>query len=385
MPKKFFVGIDVAKLKHTASAIDSDGEVVIPPFDLSNDSGGIDSLIGRIKGLGGEVSVGLEATGHYHACLVERLEAAGIEPSVINPSLIHGFKKSVSATRAKTDPNDSLLIAEYGLRITHDRARAYNLIIRNLDLTFPELLGALSKKPDGTPRSTRGKNLLSCEGVREIVARFPSAEAMAGAKKKDAEAVRKASRGSISAMTFDALVSLAKRSIGHHDAGAEVSIRELVQRCRLIDSAIAEIEAREAAVFHDCPFEFTKIKGIGTRFGAAIAGEVGDFSLFPTADSLVKYSGLVPTQYQSGKVDRKGRMEKKGPALLRHSLIEASLKVVLHNPAWAAYYRRKCEGKFYRVALTHVAVKLLRSIWTIEHGGLKFDPNRFNPEASIDE
>ena len=31
MPKKFFVGIDVAKLKHTASAIDSDGEVVIPP------------------------------------------------------------------------------------------------------------------------------------------------------------------------------------------------------------------------------------------------------------------------------------------------------------------------------------------------------------------
>ena len=77
--------------------------------------------------------------------------------------------------------------------------------------------------------------------------------------------------------------------------------------------------------------------------------------------------------------------EKKGPALLRHSLIEASLKVVLHNPAWAAYYRRKCEGKFYRVALTHVAVKLLRSIWTIEHGGLKFDPHRFNPEASIDE
>ena len=68
--------------------------------------------------------------------------------------------------------------------------------------------------------------------------------------------------------------------------------------------------------------------------GAAIAGEVGDFSLFPTAESLVKYSGLVPTQYQSGKVDRKGRMEKKGPALVRHSLIEASLKVVLHNPAW---------------------------------------------------
>lgn len=410
MPKKFFVGIDVAKLKHTASAIDSDGEVVIPPFDLGNDSGGIDSLVGRIKGLGGEVSVGLEATGHYHACLVERLEAAGIEPSVINPSLIHGFKKSVSATRAKTDRNDSLLIAEYGLRIgfpkphgksyyaerlkslarsmsrlIRDRSRAYNLIVKSLDATFPELLGALSRRPDGTPRSTRGRNLLSGDGVRELIARFPSAEAMAGAKGKDAEAVRKASRGSISAMSFGGLVSLAKRSIGRPDAGAEVSIRELVQRCRLIDSAIAEIEAREAAALRDRPFEFTKIKGVGVRLGAAIAGEVGDFSLFPTAESLVKYSGLVPTQYQSGKVDRKGRMEKKGPALLRHSLIEASLKVVLHNPAWAAYYRRKCEGKFYRVALTHVAVKLLRSIWTIEHGGLKFDPHRFNPEASIDE
>lgn len=53
MPKKFFVGIDVAKLKHTASAIDSDGEVVIPPFDLDNDSGGDRLPGGEDKGAWG--------------------------------------------------------------------------------------------------------------------------------------------------------------------------------------------------------------------------------------------------------------------------------------------------------------------------------------------
>ena len=39
--KKYFVGIDVAKLKHTASAIDSDSEAVFSPFGLGNDSWGL--------------------------------------------------------------------------------------------------------------------------------------------------------------------------------------------------------------------------------------------------------------------------------------------------------------------------------------------------------
>jgi transposase len=105
---------------------------------------------------------------------------------------------------------------------------------------------------------------------------------------------------------------------------------------------------------------------------------VGDFSRFPTADALLKYSGMVPSLYQSGTVERRGRMEKKGPWLLRYALVQAAQKVVLHYPKGAEYYRRKCsEGKFYKVALAHVAAKLLKAIWLIETRGLEFDESRF--------
>ncbi len=58
--------------------------------------------------------------------------------------------------------------------------------------------------------------------------------------------------------------------------------------------------------------------------------------------------------------------------------VQAAQKVILHYPNWAEYYRKKLdEGKFYKVALSHVASKLLKAIWKIEHDGLEFDPAKF--------
>ncbi len=33
----FYIGIDVAKLTHYAAVIDSNGEVIVKPFEFSND------------------------------------------------------------------------------------------------------------------------------------------------------------------------------------------------------------------------------------------------------------------------------------------------------------------------------------------------------------
>ena len=40
-----YVGIDIAKLNHYASAIDSDGFIFIEPFEFFNDNGGLHPLI----------------------------------------------------------------------------------------------------------------------------------------------------------------------------------------------------------------------------------------------------------------------------------------------------------------------------------------------------
>ena len=40
-----YVGIDIAKLNHFASAISSDGEVLIQPFKFTNDGDGFQLLV----------------------------------------------------------------------------------------------------------------------------------------------------------------------------------------------------------------------------------------------------------------------------------------------------------------------------------------------------
>ena len=43
-----FVGIDIAKLNHFASAISSDGEILIEPFQFTNDGDGFQLLISKL-------------------------------------------------------------------------------------------------------------------------------------------------------------------------------------------------------------------------------------------------------------------------------------------------------------------------------------------------
>ncbi|HCC35714.1 MAG TPA: hypothetical protein DEQ02_08835 [Ruminococcaceae bacterium] len=51
--------------------------------------------------------------------------------------------------------------------------------------------------------------------------------------------------------------------------------------------------------------------------------------------------------------------------------------IKLHNATFAAYYRKKMdEGKPHRVAVSHVAKKLVRLIFTLETKGEMFDPEK---------
>ena len=68
-----YVGVDIAKLKHVASAISSDGEVLIEPFKFTNDADGFQMLVWKLISLNAEpysIIIGLESTAHYGDNLV---------------------------------------------------------------------------------------------------------------------------------------------------------------------------------------------------------------------------------------------------------------------------------------------------------------------------
>ena len=69
-----YVGIDIAKLNHFASAVSSDGEILIEPFKFSNDSDGFHLLISKLDSFDkSSIIIGLESTAHYGNNLVRYL------------------------------------------------------------------------------------------------------------------------------------------------------------------------------------------------------------------------------------------------------------------------------------------------------------------------
>ena len=73
-----YAGIDIAKLYHFASAISSDGEVLMKPFKFTNDADGFQMLNSRLMVLSYEddsIIIGLESTAHYSNNLIRYLVA----------------------------------------------------------------------------------------------------------------------------------------------------------------------------------------------------------------------------------------------------------------------------------------------------------------------
>ena len=86
MPK-VYVGIDVAKFKHTCCIVSSEGEILRESFDFGNDREGFDLLMKTMAALGGpgEVAVAMESTGHYHALLWRFLASQGYAVEIKTP------------------------------------------------------------------------------------------------------------------------------------------------------------------------------------------------------------------------------------------------------------------------------------------------------------
>lgn len=61
-----YIGIDIAKLNHFATAISSDGEVLLEPFKFTNDNDGFCLLASKLNSFEkDQFIIGLESTAHY--------------------------------------------------------------------------------------------------------------------------------------------------------------------------------------------------------------------------------------------------------------------------------------------------------------------------------
>ena len=67
-------------------------------------------------------------------------------------------------------------------------------------------------------------------------------------------------------------------------------------------------------------------------------------------------------------------MVKYGSSHLRYHLLNAAKMIFMHEPIFTEfYYKKRKEGKTHRVALSHVAKKIVRIVYKLESENIKFE------------
>ena len=127
-----YVGIDIAKLNHFASAVNSDGEVLVEPFKFSNDNDGFCLFISKLNSFSkDELIIGLESTAHYGNNLLSFLVPKGYKVVMINPIQTSTMRKN-NIRKTKTDRVDTLVICKTLMLQPHRFVSLYDLGIIQL-------------------------------------------------------------------------------------------------------------------------------------------------------------------------------------------------------------------------------------------------------------
>jgi transposase len=109
------------------------------------------------------------------------------------------------------------------------------------------------------------------------------------------------------------------------------------------------------------------IPGVGPRTAETVSAYLDRASRFHNGRQVSAYAGMVPRQFQSGQTDRKGRITRRGPGLLRKMLVECAWIMLRYN-SWAQrLVQRISKGQRTRKkqAVVALARKLLVRMWAM--------------------
>jgi transposase len=265
------------------------------------------------------IIVCLEATGVYHFDLSLVLHDAGVALMVVNPKASHNFAKALMKN-SKTDSVDAETLAQYAERmdfVAWTRPSNEKIAIRS----FARRIDALTRQKTAT------KNQLHALDVSQETPK---------AVLRDVKLAISQLEKRIDRLAKEALVLIKKQP-------------DLERVFQLL----------------------TGIKGVAQTSAIALMGEL---LLLPPGLShkeWVKFAGLDPRTFDSGKsVHKKARLSKTGNRHIRTALYMPALSAKQHDPHVKAYFQHLLNnGKKPLQAVCAVMRKLLHAI----HGMLRYD------------
>jgi transposase len=159
-----------------------------------------------------------------------------------------------------------------------------------------------------------------------------------------------------------------------------------LQRLDQLEELTADVEAKlDGLAATDRRTQLVStIPGVGVRTAEVIVTALDEARRFRTSRQVASYAGLTPRRFQSGQMDRQGRISKRGNHLLRKVLNQAAWMAVRWNKPMRAVYLRISGDRPGRRKLAIVAVmrKLLVTAWAMLRDGCVYRPPQI-PAASV--
>ncbi|MBQ9810795.1 MAG: IS110 family transposase [Spirochaetales bacterium] len=147
----------------------------------------------------------------------------------------------------------------------------------------------------------------------------------------------------------------------------------LEQQISIVQQQLTIMEDRLRNICLDHPRQalaWLSIPGIGLINAATLIAYIGDGSRFTKPDQLMNYAGMVPKQNQSGTVDIKGKITKRGCTAIRRSIVQGAQVLIQLPPTCDITkfaYRKKKECPFNGKVAVAVANRMLRTGLALLH------------------
>lgn len=381
-----YIGIDIAKFKHFASVVSSDGKVIIKPFPFENSRQGFMKLIQEIENFH-DCLIGLESTGHYAENLIQFLYERDYTIAIINPIQTDSLRHS-NIRKTKTDKIDTMLIVQclmlkkyslvssrnidmitlrrlsrFRLEMFQQQTRIKTQLTGCLDIIFPELA-----------RFFKGN--LHLKVAYALLEKYSSAKAIRSARIDGlTNLLVHNSHGKYNQEKALELKNLAKESVGLDNPATELQIQCLIKQLHLYKKQIQDIDISIMTLMEVIKSPILTIPGVGYTLGAMIISEIDDIKKFSNPSKLLAFAGLDPVVKQSGNFQSDSlKISKRGSTYLRYAIYRVAFLIIYNNETFHNYYLdKRSQGKNHRVALGHVCNKLVRIIFKILTDDIPFN------------
>ena len=373
------IGVDLGVTAASDVAV-AEGATVTASRKVASTPEALTAMFAKL-GADGPVNVVVESTAMAWFVAAVAVLRSGIDAKLfrVSGTKAAALRKFYRA-HTKTDRIDARVLARMPMvdDALHELVLpgAGELALKRLVVLRNKLVGQMVKVDDRV-RSTlhwAAPGLLSgresvTDGFVAVLARWPDLRRLAVARpatiakvghlsKQRAERIRDAAAAAVD--FYDGLVDFDALAVEFEIAATQHAT---------IKAQVARLEQRITALHAEqYPDDLLlSVPGVGAVIASVLRGHLGNLERFTNLAAFRAYTGLVPRENSSGGTDRRGKISKAGPSMLRWSLYLAADTARKWDPQLAELYRRLMveRGRHHNQALCAVASHLVGRIWAV--------------------